>query len=159
MKKSTIWIIVAVSIACVCAAVLPPIIRYVIQDYEENERREQEEIQRQLEIAEKTVPQLVNNGETFKVNGVLFSMINVKGGTFTMGNQNFPKGWNMEDYGYSPELHPYYSQEVTLSDYSIGQTEVTCELWKAVMGDLPIKEITVGSQTQIDRKNKEYFIF
>ncbi len=155
MKKSTIWIIVAVCIVCVCAAVLPPVIRYVIKDYEDNERREQEEMQKQLEIAEKTVPQLVDNGETFKVNGVLFSMINVKGGTFTMGNQKFPKHWTMWDYGYDAGLHPYYSQEVTLSDYSIGQTEVTCELWKAVMGDLPIKEITVGSQTQIDRRKKE----
>jgi len=156
MKKSTIWIIVAVCIVCVCAAVLPPAIRYVIKDYEDNERREQEEMQKQLEIAEKTVPQLVDNGETFKVNGVLFSMINVKGGTFTMGNQNFPRSWIMlTDDGYDHRLHPYYAQEVTLSDYSIGQTEVTCELWKAVMGDLPIKEITVGSQTQIDRRNKE----
>jgi formylglycine-generating enzyme required for sulfatase activity len=58
---------------------------------------------------------------TYEVNGVKFSMIPVKGGTFVMG-----KIGEREIKGY---------HNVTLSDYSIGETEVTQELWTAVMGE------------------------
>ena len=51
------------------------------------------------------------------VNDVVINMIHVDGGTFTMG-QNANK-------------------QVTLSSYYIGQTEVTKELWVAVMGATP----------------------
>ncbi len=59
----------------------------------------------------------------YTVNGVSFKMIDVEGGTFTMGDDNG---------GDASPAH-----QVTLSDYSIGETEVTQELWKAVMGSLP----------------------
>ena len=52
--------------------------------------------------------------ETFTVKGVEFTMIAVEGGTFTMGATPAPK--------------------VSLSDYYIGETEVTQALWQAVMG-------------------------
>ena len=117
-------------------------------------QKQAKEVQRQQMIEANTLKP-VDNGEMYTVNGVSFNMINVKGGTFTMGNQNFPKYWIMQDYGYDEGLHPYYSQEVTLSDFSIGQTEVTCELWKAVMGDFPIKEITAGSRGQIESRKQE----
>ena len=60
----------------------------------------------------------------YTVNGVTFKMVEVEGGTFMMGT----------------EIHTgsaYPAHEVTLSTYSIGQTEVTQELWVAVMGSNP----------------------
>ena len=63
--------------------------------------------------------------EEFTFKGVSFKMIKVEGGTFTMGGTP-EQGADAEDYEYP--VHP-----VTLSDYYIGQYEVTQELWKAVM--------------------------
>ena len=60
-------------------------------------------------------------GIVYTANGVSFKMIAVKGGTFQMGS----------DDGYNA-VH-----QVTLSDYYIGETEVTQELWNAVMGSNP----------------------
>ncbi len=65
------------------------------------------------------------NQKTFTVNGVEFRMIKVVGGTFQMGKGS--DGW--ADRG------PVHN--VTLSDYYIGETEVTQELWQAVMGSNP----------------------
>ena len=62
--------------------------------------------------------------QTFAVNGVSFTMVDVEGGTFMMGANN-------ARYEESP------SHSVTLSDFSIGETEVTQELWEAVMGNDP----------------------
>ena len=66
---------------------------------------------------------------TYTVNGVSFKMVYVDGGTFTMGAT--------EEQGsdYYPDELP--THQVTLSSYSIGATEVTQELWQAVMGDNP----------------------
>lgn len=72
----------------------------------------------------------VNDGQNkvFYVNGVSFKMIAVKGGTFTMGATS-------EQTGADSDESPTHS--VTLSDYYIGETEVTQELWSAVMGSNP----------------------
>ena len=60
----------------------------------------------------------------YTVNGVTFKMVDVEGGTFIMGiDQHIGSA--------------YPPHEVTLSSYSIGQTEVTQELWVAVMGSNP----------------------
>lgn len=64
----------------------------------------------------------------FDVYGVRFDMILVDGGTFTMGA-------TAEQSGYCDDEHPLH--EVRLSDYYIGETEVTQELWTAVMGENP----------------------
>lgn len=64
--------------------------------------------------------------QTFTVNGVRFTMVAVKGGTFTMGA-------TYDD----AEVDEEPAHEVTLSDYYIGQTEVTQALWEAVMGSNP----------------------
>lgn len=66
--------------------------------------------------------------ETFTVNGVSFTMVNVEGGTFIMGASDD----DSEAYEFERPAH-----EVTLSSYAIGQTEVTQALWQAVMGSNP----------------------
>ncbi|MBR2084996.1 MAG: SUMF1/EgtB/PvdO family nonheme iron enzyme [Muribaculaceae bacterium] len=67
--------------------------------------------------------------ETFTVNGVTFTMVTVEGGTFTMGAT--------AEQGSDAGGEEYPTHQVTLSSYSIGQTEVTQELWQAVMGSNP----------------------
>ena len=67
-----------------------------------------------------------NQNKTYTANGVSFNMVYVAGGTFQMGS-------NDGDDNEKP-VH-----SVTLSDYYIGQTEVTQELWQAVMGSNPAK--------------------
>lgn len=64
--------------------------------------------------------------QTLTVNGVRFTMVAVKGGTFTMGA-------TYDD----AEVDEEPAHKVTLSDYYIGQTEVTQALWEAVMGSNP----------------------
>ena len=65
------------------------------------------------------------------VNGVTFTMVRVEGGTFMMGVTAEQKGaWDEEKS----------AQRVTLSDYYIGQTEVTQALWEAVMGETPTSD-------------------
>jgi serine/threonine protein kinase len=67
----------------------------------------------------------------FNINGISFKMIKVDGGTFIMGKKYKIFGDASRDE--SPE------HSVTLSDFYIGQTEVTQALWKAVMGSNPSK--------------------
>ena len=66
------------------------------------------------------------NYKVYTVKGVSFKMIAVKGGTFQMGID--------DGYEWEKPVH-----QVTLSDYYIGETEVTQELWNAVMGSNPSK--------------------
>ena len=60
---------------------------------------------------------------------VVFTMIAVEGGTFQMGATS--------EQGSDAESYEYPVHSVTLSDYYIGETEVTQELWEAVMGTNP----------------------
>ena len=76
--------------------------------------------------SQKPKPKVAYKNKTFTVNGVSFNMVYVAGGTFQMGS-------NDGDDNEKP-VH-----SVTLSDYYIGQTEVTQELWQAVMGSNPAK--------------------
>ena len=66
--------------------------------------------------------------QTITVGGVSFKMIAVEGGTFLMGSP----ASDTEAYDDEKPQH-----EVTLSNYYIGETEVTQELWEAVMGSNP----------------------
>jgi formylglycine-generating enzyme required for sulfatase activity len=68
--------------------------------------------------------------KTFTAGGVTFTMVAVKGGTFQMGAPDS----DMNAYDDEKPQHA-----VTLSDYYIGETEVTQALWKAVMGSNPSK--------------------
>ena len=61
--------------------------------------------------------------KTYNVNGVEFTMIGIEGGSFEMGG---------DSYDDEKPIHT-----VELSNYAIGQTEVTQELWEAVMGSNP----------------------
>ena len=67
----------------------------------------------------------------FTVNGVSFQMVALEGGTFTMGVDSATVDMGLANADEMP------AHEVTLSPYSIGQTEVTQELWYAVMGTYP----------------------
>ena len=67
--------------------------------------------------------------ETITVNGVSFDMIMVEGGTFTMGATS--------EQGSDAYKDEKPTHKVTLSDYYIGETEVTQALWQAVMGSNP----------------------
>ena len=66
--------------------------------------------------------------QTFTAGGVSFTMVAVEGGTFTMGVPN-------DDTEADDDEMPQHA--VTLSDFYIGETEVTQALWKAVMGSNP----------------------
>lgn len=68
------------------------------------------------------------SNRTFTVNGVSFKMVAVDGGTFQMGA-------TPEQVNASNDERPVHS--VTLSNYYIGEIEVTQALWIAVMGSNP----------------------
>ena len=79
--------------------------------------------------------QQLTSDQIVNVNGVSFTMKRVEGGTFWMGAQSInPSGQNFDSEAYDNES-PVHS--VTLSSYYIGETEVTQELWQAVMGSNP----------------------
>ena len=72
-----------------------------------------------------------NQNINITANGITFTMVAVQGGTFTMGATS-EQG---SDAGSSEKP----AHRVTLSNYYIGQTEVTQALWQAVMGSNPSK--------------------
>lgn len=83
---------------------------------------------------------LDGENRVFTVNGVSFTMVPVKAGTFTMG-------------ATAEQQNPYDSEkpthQVTLTnDYYMGETEVTQALWHAVTGYSPTAS---GSSWSLDR--------
>lgn len=66
--------------------------------------------------------------QTFTVKGVPFTMIYVEGGSFVIGCTS-------EQSDCDDDERP--THRVMLDSYYIGETEVTQELWRAVMGDNP----------------------
>ena len=81
------------------------------------------------------------NTKTYTVNGVSFTMVNVEGGTFTMGAT--------PEQGDDATNFEKPAHQVTLSSFSIGQTEVTQALWLAVMGTNP-SEFTGNLQNPVE---------
>ena len=65
-----------------------------------------------------------NQSFTETINGVAIEMVAIKGGTFQMGSND----------GYDNEK-PIHT--ITVSDFSIGKTEVTQAQWVAIMGSNP----------------------
>ena len=104
----------------------------------------------------KKKPEPVQTNKTFTANGVSFTMVYVQGGTFTMGATS-EQGSDASD-----DEKPTHS--VTLSNYYMGETEVTQGLWQAVMGSnpsrftgdsrLPVEQVSwEDCQTFISRLN------
>ena len=80
---------------------------------------------------------------TFTVNGVSFNMIYVEGGTFVMG-------CTAEQGSCFPEERPAHT--VTLTDFFMGEFEVTQKLWKAIMGT-NLRHLWLSYATE----NREYW--
>ena len=94
--------------------------------------------------------------KTFTVGGIEFTMIAVEGGTFTMGAT--------PEQGDDASNNEKPAHQVTLSNYYIGETEVTQALWKAVMGtnpsasvgnDLPAESISYEDANEFIAKLNE----
>lgn len=121
------------------------------QEAERERIRKEQEAERQREEAEAAKQGVINytvNGISFTrifKFGMSFTMILVEGGTFTMGDNS-----NSDTAEH----------RVTLSDYYIGQTEVTQALWEAVMGDLYLSWIGErGDNKPMDAKWDEWQTF
>lgn len=83
-------------------------------------------------LQENRVPRETSDlkAETFTVGSVKFRMVPVKGGTFQMGATARVNASSAEE-----DEFPVHT--VTLDNFKLGETEVTADLWKAVMGSLP----------------------
>ena len=82
--------------------------------------------QQTISIAVTVTPTFLPSDGIVTVNGVTFKMVRVPGDTFMMGGTN--------DQGFDTRSNEYPIHSVTLSDFAIGETEVTQALWQAVMG-------------------------
>ena len=87
-------------------------------------------------------PSTNGSNKTFTANGVSFTMVYVEGGTFTMGATS--------EQGSDASSDEKPTHRVTLSSYMIGQTEVTQDLWQAVMGNNPSR-FTGGASRPVER--------
>lgn len=126
------------------------------REREEREREEQERLEReQREKEEKERKEREARGEV-EVKGVKFKMVYVEGGTFTMGATAEQRS---DAYSVEKPVH-----QVTLSDYYIGETQVTQALWKAVMGkdpsnwigdDLPVEQVSWEDAHEFIKKLNE----
>jgi len=79
------------------------------------------------------------------VNGFVFEMVFVEGGTFTMGCSY--------EQGYDCDNDEKPTHQVKLSDFFIGKYEVTQELWKTVMGTNP--SYYNGSNLPVEQVSKD----
>lgn len=75
-----------------------------------------------------TTASVSGKSQTFNINGVSFTMKQVAKGTFFMGATDEQTNADTDE---SP------SHQVTLKTFYLGETEVTQELWQAVMGSNP----------------------
>ena len=77
-----------------------------------------------IQVEDIETSEMIKDVETITVNGVSFDMIKVEGGTYKMGSND----------GNDNEK-PVHDE--TVATFQIGKTEVTQELWQAVMGTNP----------------------
>lgn len=83
-------------------------------------------------IAAATISSCCSISDTeYEINGVKFKMIAVEGGSFMMGAT--------PGQGENARANEKPAHKVTVDDFLIGETEVTQELWFAVMGNNPSK--------------------
>ena len=94
----------------------------------------------ELVLPVQPVAQYVHCDREFMVNGIRFKMVAVDGGTFRMGATEEQQKAGKDEY-------PVHT--VTLSDYYIAETEVTQQLWEAVMGYNPSH--FVGSYNPVEK--------
>lgn len=100
--------------------------------------------------------------KNFNIDGIEFKMVFVEGGTFTMGATS--------EQGDDTCENEYPIHKVTLSDYYIGETEVTQALWQAIMGsnpsyfkgdNLPVEQVSYEDVktfiTKLNRKTGKTF--
>ena len=80
--------------------------------------------------------------DTYTIRGVSFNMIKVQGGSFYMGATS-EQGTN------DPVSNEYPVHKVTLSDYYIGETEVTQGLWTVIMGGV-VPSVYVGLSRPVE---------
>lgn len=92
---------------------------YKIKLESDNEKMSAESMMGKASESDETAKDVM----TFTVNGVNFDMVKVDGGSYLWGYE----GWEDNDDLLSVEVETFY----------IGKTEVTQELWEAVMGDNP----------------------
>lgn len=88
-------------------------------------------------------------GLSFYIGGMSFNMMKVEGGTFMMGAQSDDEYEDNYDPDADEDAKPVH--EVTLSDYYIGETPVTQELWESVMNDNP--SVWVRSDNPVESIN------
>ena len=106
---------------------------YYVRAYATNEKGTAYGEQRSFTTLEEDLENQVVN-----INGVSFTMIKVEGGTFQMGATS--------EQGNDANSNEYPVHSVTLSDYYIGETEVTQELWEAVMGSNQVISQAIRNQ-------------
>ena len=90
-----------------------------------------------------------SNG-TFTVGDVPFTLIWVKGGTFTMGATS--------EQGSDADSDEKPAHSVTVSDFWIGETEVTQALWQAVMGSNPSKFKGINLPVEVSWNDCQTFV-
>lgn len=100
-----------------------------------------------------TVGEPAAEGEkSFTVNGVAFKMKKVVGGTFTMG------ATSEQSNGYTPWDDEKPTHLVTLSDYWMGETEVTQALWYAVMDAKPTNDNSWSTDYGLGNNYPAYYV-
>ena len=110
-----------------CAAVIGLIV-YFSNRPEEQPQEPDEVIDEQTSVESDYSTSDKPGLKSFVANGVSFNMVRVGGGKFKMGAMD----GDSDASGWEKPAH-----DVTLGDYMIGETEVTQELWEAVMGENP----------------------
>lgn len=96
-------------------------------DYEETEEVPFEKVAEHLDNEQSNSNLKLNKNQVFTLdNGVTFTMIYVKGGSFNMGCTS-------EQFGFC-DSDEYPTRYFNVNDFLIGQTEVTQSLWQTVMG-------------------------
>ena len=118
IKKKTLLICAFSILAIVLLALI-----WIVKDEKELAPYREAERIAEAERLEMEKQEAIKRGE-FTVNGVFFRMIPVEGGLFDMGSN-------------SGESNEKPIHQVTVSDFYIGETEVTQALWEAVMGNNP----------------------
>ena len=131
-NKKKLWIVIGAIAACLAVSTF-----FLLRLSGSSSRADSSLAQNGTNTTGETTNIDPNIDRTYNVNGVEFSMKAVEGGTFTMGATSEQKYEDLKDFieGYGDDEHP--AHEVTLSGFSIGETEVTQALWQAVMGSNP----------------------